>query len=65
MCLALLTTPALNLCNRSCDKTKEVIIQLYKYRHKFGLLKDKVQVLSVKVPLEDDELYTEETYTCE
>lgn len=49
----------------SCDKTKEVVIQLYEYRSKYWVLKDKIQVLSKTVSLQDDELYTEKKYESE
>lgn len=53
------------MCDSSCDKTKEIVIQLYEYRRKYGVVKDKVQVLSKTVSLQDDELYTEKKYESE
>lgn len=41
------------------------MIELFEYRHKYLVLKNKVPILSVRVPLEDEKLYTEETYTSE
>lgn len=53
-----------DVCDRACDKTKEVVVELFEYRRKYGL-KEKAQILSMKVLLQDDELYTEKTYTSE
>lgn len=39
------------------------MIELFEYRHKYLVLKDKVPIVSVRVPLEDEKLYTEETVT--
>ena len=41
------------------------MVELFKYRRKQLISKDKVQILSVKVPLEEDEMYTKEMYTSE
>ena len=49
-------------CDSSCNKTKEVIVELFEYR---GLVSKKVPIHSVKVMLDDDELYTEKKYTSE
>ena len=54
-----------NVWDSSCDKTKEILIQLYEYRRKYWILKNKVQVLSKTVLLQDNELYTEKTYESE
>ena len=47
------------------SNTNEVVIKLYEYRRKYWVLKDKVQILSKTVSLQDDELYTEKTYESE
>ena len=52
-------------CDSACDKTKEILVELFKYRRKQLISKDKVRILSVNVPLKEDELYTKETYTSE
>lgn len=52
-------------CDSACDKTTEIVVELFKYRRKHLVSKDKVGILSVRVPLKEDELYTEETYTSE
>ena len=52
-------------CDSACDKTREILVELFKYRRKQLSSKDKVRILSVKVPLKKDELYTKETYTSE
>ena len=48
-----------------CDKAEEVVIELYEYRRKYKLAKDKVLVLSKTVSLQNDELYTEKKYESE
>lgn len=48
-----------------CDWAKEVIVEVFEYRRKYGVKKEEVQILSMKVPLQADELYTEKTYTSE
>ena len=50
-----------------CNQTKEVTIELYKDKHmrKFKDLfgkKEQVPMMSTKIVLEDNKLYTEETY---
>lgn len=52
-------------CDSPCDKTKEVVVELFKYRRKFRISTDKVRILSEKVPLQDDELYIKRTFTGE
>ena len=52
-------------CDSACDKSKEILVELFKYRRKQLISKDKVRILSVKVPLKEDELYTKEMYTSE
>lgn len=54
-----------NVFDSPCDKTKEIVVQLYEYRRKYGVVKDKVQIFSKTVSLQDDVLYTEKTYTSE
>ena len=51
--------------NSPCDKTKEVVVELFEYGHKYKIFKDKVRILSKEVSLQDDELYTKRTYTGE
>ena len=53
-----------------CNQTKQVTIELYKDKHmdkvlKFFRKKEQVPVMSTKIVLEDDKLYTEETYPSE
>lgn len=48
-----------------CDKTKEVVVELFEYRRRYKISTDKVRTLSEKVSLQDDELYTERTCTGE
>lgn len=52
-------------CDSACDKTKEIMVELFKYRRKHLITKDKVRILSAKVALKEAELYTKETYTGE
>ena len=52
-------------CDSACDKTKEVLVELFQYRHRHLISKDKVRILFVKVPLEEDEIYTKEVFTSE
>ena len=54
-----------NVCDSPCDETKEIVIQLYEYRRKYGVVKDKVQVFSKTMSLRDDEVYREEIYHSE
>lgn len=61
-CIVLFVEEMLTCRDSSCDKTNEIVIQLYVYRRKFGLAKEKVQVFSETVTLQDDELYTEKKY---
>ena len=51
-----------NVCDSPCDETKEIVIQLYEYHRKYGIVKDKVQVFSKTVSLQDGEVYREEIY---
>ena len=51
-----------NVCDSPCDETNEIVIQLYEYRRKYGVVKDKVQVFSKTVSLQYDEVYREEIY---
>ena len=46
----------------ACDKAKEIVVELFEYRRKHLVLKEKVRILTEKVPLEDGKLYTKETY---
>ena len=53
-----------------CNQPKEVTIELYKDKHmrKFKNLfgkKEQVPLMTTKIVLEDDKLYTEETYPSE
>lgn len=48
-------------CDSPCDKTKEITVELFQYRRKYIFLKEKLRIFSMKIPLQDDELYT--TYT--
>lgn len=41
------------------------MLQLYEYRRKYGVRKEKLEIFSKTVSLHDDELYTMETYTSE
>ena len=41
------------------------MVELFKYRHKHLISKDKVRILSVKVPLAEDEIYTKGVFTSE
>ena len=41
------------------------MIELFEYRRKQVVLKDKLSILSMKVALDDDELYTEKFQTSE
>lgn len=41
------------------------MVELFEYSRKYFVMKKKVQILSVKVPLQDNELYTEKIYTSE
>lgn len=41
------------------------MVELFEYRRKYGVLKEKVQVFSETVLLQDDELYTEKACTSE
>ena len=41
------------------------MVELFKYRRKQLISKEKVRILSVKVPLEEDEIYTKEVFTSE
>ena len=52
-------------CDSACDKTNEILVELFKYRRKQLVSKDKVRILSVKVPLEEDEIYTKGVFTSE
>ena len=52
-----------NVWDSSCDKTKEILIQLYEYRRRDE--RDKVEICSKTVMLENDVLHTENTYTSE
>lgn len=65
MCAIFVHCPDVKECNSACDKTKEVVVELFEYKRKRVVLKDRIRILSVKVPLEEDELYTEKTYTGE
>ena len=51
--------------NSACDKQKEVVIELHEYGRKYGVLKKKTPILSRTVSLQDDVLYTEETFRSE
>lgn len=53
-----------------CNQTKEIEIQLFKHKHKYNVRKhfgkkEQVLVMSTKIVLEDDELYTEKAYPSE
>lgn len=37
------------------------MVELFEYRRKYGVLKEKVRIISLKMPLDDDVLYTEKT----
>ena len=50
-----------NVCDSPCDETKEIVIQLYECRRKYGVKKKK-EVFSKTVSLQDDEVYMEEIY---
>ena len=52
-------------CDSACDQTKEILVELFKNRRKQLISKEKLRILSVKVPLEEDEIYTKEMYTSE
>lgn len=50
----------------ACDKSEEIVVELFECSRKLKLLKkEKVLIFSIKALLEDDVLYTEETYTSE
>ena len=51
-------------CCSPCE-TQELAVELFEYRRKYGVLKDKVRIASMKMPLEDDVLYTEKIYSSE
>lgn len=52
-----------DVCVSPCSKTNKVVIKLYEYRRKDG--RDKVEICSKEVTLEDDVLHTENNYTSE
>lgn len=37
------------------------MVELFEYRRKYGVLKDKVRIVSLKMPLDGGVLYTEKT----
>lgn len=41
------------------------MVELFEYRRTHLVSKDKVRILSVRVPLKEDELYAKEMYTSE
>lgn len=49
--------------NSPCE-SKELVVELFEYRRKYRIRESKVQILSEKLYLKDDELYTEENYSC-
>lgn len=49
----------------ACNRTKEVMIQIFRYIYDFGIVKKKEKVASIKILLDDDELYTEKTFQSE
>ena len=53
-----------------CNKTKEVTVELFRDENmrklkNFVRKKEQVPLMSTKIVLEDDKLYTEETYPSE
>lgn len=50
-----------NMYESPCDKAKEVGVELFEYRRKYGFSK-KISVFSERVSLRDDELYTEKKF---
>lgn len=51
-----------NVYHSPCDKTKKIVVQLYEDRHKYWVLKDKVQIFSKMVLMQDDIEYAEESF---
>lgn len=45
-----------------CDEARELVIELYERANKLEVWKRKKQLLTMRVPLEGDKLYTDMTY---
>lgn len=44
---------------------KEMVVELFEYKRKYEVLKKKERIFSMKILLQDNEMYTEETYRSE
>lgn len=52
-------------CDSPCDETSVVVVELFEYKSKYRAFKKKVQILSMKISLQDEEIYTEKVYQSE